>query len=59
MTFKKGEHVQLKSGGAEMIVTRIERIGDLLQELQKSIDAPDGASSARLSTQHKTNSISA
>jgi uncharacterized protein YodC (DUF2158 family) len=30
MTFKEGDHVQLKSGGAEMIVTRIEQIGDLI-----------------------------
>ena len=29
MTFKEGDHVQLKTGGAEMIVTRIEIIGEL------------------------------
>jgi uncharacterized protein YodC (DUF2158 family) len=29
MTFKEGDHVQLKTDGAEMIVTRIEKIGEL------------------------------
>jgi len=29
MTFKEGDHVQLKTGGVEMIVTRIEKIGEL------------------------------
>jgi uncharacterized protein YodC (DUF2158 family) len=29
MTFKEGDHVQLQTGGAEMIVTRIEKIGEL------------------------------
>jgi uncharacterized protein YodC (DUF2158 family) len=29
MTFKEGDRVQLKSGGAEMIVTRIEKTGSL------------------------------
>jgi uncharacterized protein YodC (DUF2158 family) len=29
MTFKEGDHVQLKSGGAEMIVTKIEVFGEL------------------------------
>lgn len=29
MTLKEGDHVQLKSGGAEMIVTKIEVFGEL------------------------------
>jgi uncharacterized protein YodC (DUF2158 family) len=29
MTFKANDHVRLKSGGAEMIVNRIEQIGEL------------------------------
>ena len=29
MTFKEGDHVRLKTGGAEMIVTRIEKTGEL------------------------------
>jgi uncharacterized protein YodC (DUF2158 family) len=29
MTFKDGDHVQLKTGSAEMIVTRIEKFGEL------------------------------
>jgi uncharacterized protein YodC (DUF2158 family) len=29
MTFKEGDHVQLKTGGAEMIVTTIEKMGEL------------------------------
>jgi uncharacterized protein YodC (DUF2158 family) len=29
MTFKEGDHVQLKSGGAEMIVAKIEQFGEL------------------------------
>jgi uncharacterized protein YodC (DUF2158 family) len=29
MAFKASDHVRLKSGGAEMIVTRIEQIGEL------------------------------
>jgi uncharacterized protein YodC (DUF2158 family) len=29
MTFKEGDHVQLKSGGAEMTVTKSEQFGDL------------------------------
>jgi uncharacterized protein YodC (DUF2158 family) len=29
MTFREGDHVQLKSGGAEMIVARIEQFGEL------------------------------
>jgi uncharacterized protein YodC (DUF2158 family) len=30
MTFKEGDRVQLKIGSAEMIVTRIEKIGELI-----------------------------
>jgi uncharacterized protein YodC (DUF2158 family) len=29
MAFKASDHVRLKSAGAEMIVTRIEQIGEL------------------------------
>ncbi len=29
VTFKANDHVRLKSGGAEMIVNRIEQIGEL------------------------------
>jgi uncharacterized protein YodC (DUF2158 family) len=29
MTFKANDHVRLKSGGAEMIVNRIEQVGEL------------------------------
>jgi uncharacterized protein YodC (DUF2158 family) len=27
--FREGDHVQLKSGGVEMLVTKIEQIGEL------------------------------